>query len=375
MKSKAVIVPCVLLLAFTIFASVTVKSEDAGTLFPAPFWNPDGSFAGYGYINRSGQKVIAGQFKSARPFSEGLARVKGGNDRYGYIDKTGKLAIPFSYSVAGDFSEGFAVATSGDKSSYIDKSGNFLFAPRSVNPKPFSEGMGCVAKYEGKPAWYVDRTGKTAVNKSDTFCSPFREGLALMALGTGSVAAIDKSGNVVFTIKSEVGVYRPFSEGLALVQAKTDRGMMYGFVDKSGQFVIAPRYPDAKSFSEGLAAVSTGFAQGGASNWGYIDKTGAMVITPRFCSAESFHDGMAGVGVANPAVDSFIDKTGKVVITLTETALGMEDEDYMDYKTGDLRQGFFFREGLAKIKLSNEKIAYINKTGKIVWESEKALDF
>jgi hypothetical protein len=244
-----------------------------------------------------------------------------------------------------------------------------------VNPKPFSEGMGCVAKYEGKPAWYVDRTGKTAVNKSDTFCSPFREGLALMALGTGSVGAINKSGNVVFTIKSEVGVYRPFSEGLALVQAKTDRGMMYGFIDKSGQFVIAPRYPDAKSFSEGLAAVSTGFAQGGASNWGYIDTTGAMVITPRFASAESFHEGMAGVGVANPAVDSFIDKTGKVVITLTETALGIEDEDYMDYKTGDLRQGFFFRDGMALIKMGDQKIAYIDKTGKIVWQSEKAVDF
>jgi len=375
MKSKGMIVPCVLLIIFTIFISGPVKSEDSGALFPAPFWNPDGTFAGYGYINRSGHKVIPGQFKSARPFSEGLARVKSNSEKYGYIDKTGKLVIPMSYSVAGDFSEGFAVVTGADKSGYIDKSGNFLFAPRSVNPKPFSEGMGCMAKYEGKPAWYVDRTGKTVVNKSDTFCSPFREGLALMALGTGSVGAVDKSGNVVFTIKSETGVYRPFSEGLALVQAKTDRGMMYGFIDKSGQFVISPGYPDAKSFSEGLAAVSTGFAQGGAANWGYIDKTGAMVITPRFCGAESFHDGMAGVGVANPAVDSFIDKTGKVVITLNEIALGIEDEDYMDYKTGDLRQGFFFRDGLAKIKLGDEKIAYIDKTGKKVWESEKAVDF
>jgi hypothetical protein len=374
MKKSAFFLAVMVLFGVALAPDRTARAEPAA-LFPAPFWNKDGSFAGYGYINRTGQKVIEGKFSSARPFFDGLARVGNSEKYYGYIDRTGRLVLPMKYTVANDFSEGLAVVEYNEKSSYIDKSGNFLFPPRSVNPKTFSEGMGCVAKYEGRPAWYVDRAGKTVINRSDTSCSPFREGLALMAFEPGKIGAIDKSGNTVFMVQSETGVFRPFSEGLALVQAVTERGKLFGFIDKTGRFVIAPYFADAKPFSEGLAAVSTGFAQGGAANWGYIDQAGNMVIKPQFQSAESFHEGLAGVGLNNPGVEGFIDKSGKGVFSLGETALGIDDEDYMDYKTGDLRQGFFFRDGLCKVKREDGKIQYLDKTGKKVWESEKPVDF
>lgn len=44
---------------------------------------------GIGYIDKTGRFVIKPQFKSAEPFSGGLARV-GDGEKFGYIDKTGK---------------------------------------------------------------------------------------------------------------------------------------------------------------------------------------------------------------------------------------------------------------------------------------------
>ena len=46
-----------------------------------------------------------------------------------------------------------------------------------------------------------------------------------------------------------------------------------GFIDKIGKVVIEPKYPDAESFSEGLARVLK-------DKFGFIDKTGKVVIEP-----------------------------------------------------------------------------------------------
>ena len=53
---------------------------------------------------------------------------------------------------------------------------------------------------------------------------------------------------------------------------------------------IAPRYDDALSFSEGLAAVKTD------GLWGYIDTKGNTVIPEQFDIAFSFSEGLALVG-------------------------------------------------------------------------------
>ena len=45
---------------------------------------------------------------------------------------------------------------------------------------------------------------------------------------------------------------RAFSEGLAAVMGKNDK---YGFIDKTGKFVIQPQFYRVGDFSEGLAAV------------------------------------------------------------------------------------------------------------------------
>lgn len=54
---------------------------------------------------------------------------------------------------------------------------------------------------------------------------------------------------------------------------------LWGFTDQQGNVVIQPSFADAKSFSEGYAAVKIG------DKWGYIDETGTAVIDPVFDEA------------------------------------------------------------------------------------------
>ena len=57
----------------------------------------------------------------------------------------------------------------------------------------------------------------------------------------------------------------------------------WGFVNSEGEEVIVPVYAEAKSFSNGLAAVSNG------ETWGFIDRDGTLVIDYVFLNADYFN--------------------------------------------------------------------------------------
>lgn len=67
--------------------------------------------------------------------------------------------------------------------------------------------------------------------------------------------------------------------------------------------VVAPRFEKAFPFREGLAPAKLD------GKWGYIDKTGKFVIEPKFDGAYPFSEGLAMVKVGR-AVGS-VDKTGR----------------------------------------------------------------
>ena len=56
----------------------------------------------------------------------------------------------------------------------------------------------------------------------------------------------------------------------------------WGYIDKTGKTVISPKYANAGSFSEGLAAVSA------AGKYGYIDKAGKETVAPAYEQALDF---------------------------------------------------------------------------------------
>jgi hypothetical protein len=80
---------------------------------------------------------------------------------------------------------------------------------------------------------------------------------------------------------------------------------------RSGKVVIKPKFDLTFHFSEGLAAVEIG------GKWGYINKAGKMVIAPKELEhVEDFHHGLAFVTTKDGKY-GYIDTSGKYVWTPT----------------------------------------------------------
>ena len=124
----------------------------------------------------------------------------------------------------------------------------------------------------------------------------------------------------------------------------------FGYIDKTGKIVIAPKFDYASGFTEGLAEIRVGNPETGL--FGYIDTSGKIVIKPKYQSAGTFSEGVAIV--SDPKGQVIIDKNGKHLLRLN---LDMAE--------------LGFSEGLAaKALIFKEKIGvfygFIDKTGKVI---------
>jgi len=85
--------------------------------------------------------------------------------------------------------------------------------------------------------------------------------------------------------------------------------------------VIPLQFGRAEPFSDGLAAVCVGKCIGfnntkdWEGKWGFIDKTGKFVITPQFDSTYRFEHGLSAVviGTGDNAKNGYVDRTGKYI--------------------------------------------------------------
>jgi len=117
---------------------------------------------------------------------------------------------------------------------------------------------------------------------------------------------IDKSGNTAISPRFDWAA--SFSEGLARVKQQE----LLGYINQSGSYVIDPQYKFEQlgDFSEGLAAVKID------NRWGFIDKKGDIVIIPQFLDAENFNNGLARVMVdEEKELYAYINHSGEVVWT------------------------------------------------------------
>ena len=253
--------------------------------------------------------------------------------KYGYIDATGAIAIKPQFARAGDFSNGLAVVRPGD-----------------------------IAEDPATPSWvkrkcrigYIGYDGKTAIRPQfDKAHAFFDKELAAVEKG-GTNGYINRKGRLVIKLSAHSRSGQ-FQEGMALVAVRHDhqKGYFYrtGYIDKSGNFVIAPQFDSACGFSEGLAAVQVSHMKNSERQWGYIDKTGKMIVEPQYEAAFSFAD---GVGlVRSGGLYSFIDHNGDMAIDRRFNQAGS------------------FSEGLAPFERGS-KWGYISKTGETVIEPQFA---
>jgi hypothetical protein len=132
----------------------------------------------------------------------------------------------------------------------------------------------------------------------------------------------------------------------------------WGFINKSGEIVIAPIYVSVYSFSEGLAGVAVKGGNSYFDDWGFIDKKGMIIIEPHYKSVKPFSEGLAAVsneGDMQYRKYGYIDMTDKIVIPIQYTTAG------------------YFKNGTAQVEVGGNAMwgvkgteVTIDKTGKAI---------
>jgi len=183
----------------------------------------------------------------------------------------------------------------------------------------------------------------------------------------GKWGFINKSGDWIIDNQYEEAYY--FSEGLAAVRHFGN----WGFIDRHGEWVIQPEYRDAKPFREGLACVMKNY------EWGYINKRGEWHFEPKLKVVSSFSDGKAII--KNDEGFVFINREGDRILQHSfERALpfseGLAFVIYNGYKgyierngnwliKHDYEEAYSFSEGLALVR-SMKKYGFIDQKGSMV---------
>lgn len=132
-----------------------------------------------------------------------------------------------------------------------------------------------LAKYKDGNLWgHINNKGEIVIQPQWAYAADFYDGLAAVKTAEGKWGYIDILGNYQIYPKFNCVVY--FSEGLAAVAesgyGKTCQGGQWGFIDKSGKWVIPPILERVDTvFKNGIAKVSyNGYV-------GYINKQGKWV--------------------------------------------------------------------------------------------------
>jgi hypothetical protein len=236
---------------------------------------------------------------------------------------------------------------------------------------PTSRPLYKVVNRDGKTG-FIDKTGRLVIGfdrfPGDVEIRDFNEGLAVICLlnqGKHSCRAtgfIDQRGEIVIAPRFKNA--RNFSEGLAYVE--TDE--MQGFIDRDGKVAIkleANQQLMMDGFHEGLAIISTEQGQG------FIDRSGKVVIEPRYWHVQPFSEGLAAVASGIPQRDmkyGFINTKGEIVIPPRFEGRAVDGWPY----SGGFIDTSRFSEGLARVRVGG-LYGYINKQGDFVIPPKFAL--
>lgn len=243
------------------------------------------------YIDENGKDLAIGAFDTALPFNEdGYAVVSVGGkyktilqngDLYG-IDETGVEDVRA-------LSGSRVLARINGKYSYY----NYDFQSLTNGGHQYDD-ISCnnngVAAVKSESTWgIIDDGGSIVIDfifadvAINSIGNAFSGGHAMVNDGSGWYL-IDTEGK---RLNDEVYADAKAPESAKGYIAVADSRGKWGFTDLSGNLVIDYKYDDAKSFSNGVAAVCIG------TTWEYISEKDKAVIDYSLDGAEPFHNGTA----------------------------------------------------------------------------------
>lgn len=274
----------------------------------------------YGYINEKNEWVIPAQYQEASLFHQGIATVKKDNE-YFFIDKTGKKISPETYQEATPFIEGLAIIKKKNKYGFISPEMKIVIPCEYDNAIAFKQGYAMVKKDE---VWQ-------AINKMGKVVSEHQvavtEGMARIKRETLWTFMPTDTETPITEAKFEDA--HLFQEGLSAVLYH----QKWGFIDKTGNFVIPAEYEKVSDFEQGYARVQKN------KLWGMVDKQGKTVVPLEYEFIDELKNGY--YRVKKNKLWGFLDSTLKLVIPC----------QYFNV--------YPFENGVAKIERADKQTSYI----------------
>jgi hypothetical protein len=372
---------------------------DASTgaeLYPA--YTDIDSIKKWGYIDRKGDFVIEPQFDYANAFMEnGLAVIRK-NSLEGVIDKKGNFILMPEYELINAIYEDVIVA-SGKKGSSL------LFSLEGDKLFETDNGVGCfnegLAPFIMPPKkdevyrhmGYMDKNGKTVIEPVFEEAFDFDGGKALVKMHNGCCALIDRTGKVVkkFDFKFTGGL----SEGIL---SYSNTGEKYGYMTLDGDKLTDEKFFMCSGFGDGLAVVdiSNDFSE---PMHGLLDKSGKYVLEPKYSSITSLGQGRFAVAEGEQSPDGmvmfskmaiFTDKGERITDNYYEISPYIHGISFVSTDTqtliigldGRLIEKFPAIDGNGMVSDDGELIRmdidddllYMTTDGQIVWKSERAFN-
>ena len=214
----------------------------------------------YGYKNFKNEILIPPQYKSASIFSDGLASVVNKDNKIGYINIYGDIIISFVDGINGGKFENnmasFTIKTiSKNKKGVINKKGDWIIKPIYDYLYYYNKiNVWELIKNNNTDIYYVNDDIKI---KNLSLIKTIDHNYVVGFKGEKTYIININNG---IPIWNEYDIVLDYSEGLFPVKS----GKYYGYVDIHGTWLYTPQFDDARSFSEGLAAVKLN------GKWGFI---------------------------------------------------------------------------------------------------------
>ncbi len=214
-----------------------------------------------GFIDKTGKVIIpphfpigCGQWTDLPEFREGLARVRGDHG-FGYIDERGRFAIAAQFGEGGDFHDGIA----------------------SVAVRPTDPTAPAAVDW-------IDHVGKVLFHRE--YHIPTTSNLNLAAPRSPRT---------------------DFSEGLL----RLEEGGLWGFMNRTFNWVIRPKYVGAGDFHDGRSIVLVG-----RNKQALIDQIGNEVVSLSGFAGESFSGGLTAVTSLTDNTWGLINRDGREVVPM-----------------------------------------------------------
>lgn len=303
----------------------------------------------YGFVDKSGNKVVSCIYTNAECFLDGFARVKR-DGKCGYVDKTGKEIVPCEYEEIEWFLNDLALVKKTDRRDkkrcgFVDRTGKEVIPCVYNKVIAFSPGYVVLANDEGVGC--LDKDGKEIIPFIYDEMTNFVNDVAIVGKYNKDerkihYGLIHKSGRILRPCKHEKYYMNTLRESMnsddLVIIKENDK---YGFIDKLGNTVVPCIYDQVDVFSDGLAPVKKG------DKWGFIDVTGKETIPCIYQGQHGFKNGQAPV--LKKGKWGYIDKSGNEILPCK-----------LKYHLA-----FAFSNGLAPVK-KDDKWGFINQSGELV---------